>query len=67
MDTTPEIFDVGKSIEFDANQIGDKVLKSTKTKCSVRKIGDLRPEKKPTAMILYTREGVKIIQHQHMR
>ena len=67
MDTTPEIFDVGKSIEFDANQIGDKVLKSTKTKSSVCKFRDLKPEKKLTTMILYTREGVKIIQHQHMR
>ena len=67
MDGSNEIFDVGKTIEFNANQISDKILKSTKTICSVCKSGDIRPERKPTPMILYTLEGVKIIKHQYMR
>ena len=37
MDGSNEIFDVGKTIEFNANQISDKILKSTKTNCSVCK------------------------------
>ena len=67
MDVSPEIFDVGKTIEFNASQVSDKVLKSTKSKCSVCNSGDVRAEGKPTPMILYTREGVKIIKHQYMR
>ena len=67
MDGSPEIFNVGKTIEFDGSQVSDKILKSTKTKCSVCKSGDIRAERNPTPMILYTREGVKIIQHQYMR
>ena len=67
MDVSPEIFDVGKTIEFNVSQVSDKVLKSTKSKCSVCNSGDVRAEGKPTPMILYTREGVKIIKHQYMR
>ena len=66
-DKCREIFETETNVEFDESQVNDQILKTTKIKCSICNFGDLRADGKPTPMILYTREGVKIIQHQYMR
>ena len=63
-----DIFETDTKIEFAEDQITkETALISTKGKCSVCKLGELRSERKPTAMIVYSREGVRIVPHQYMR
>ena len=64
----PDIFEKRINVAFNEDQIvKENVLQSTKMKCSICKIGDNRPDGKPTPMIVYGREGVKVLQHQYMR
>ena len=64
----PDLFGTGFKIQFSEDQIlNEAVLKTTKLKCSICKIGDLRPDGKQTPMIVYGREGVRILPHQYMR
>ena len=64
----PDIFENESKRAFDEGEISkERVLKSTKLKCSICKIGDLRPDGKQTQMIVYGRDGVHIIPHQYKR
>ena len=50
----PDIFENESKRAFDEGEISkERVLKSTKLKCSICKIGDLRPDGKQTQMIVY--------------
>ena len=62
-----ELVDTDENIEFGEHQIKDEALRSTKRMCSVCKFGELRPSGKPTPLIVYTRDGVRIMKHQYMR
>ena len=55
------------SLEFSEDQVTKEILKTTKQKCSICKVGDLRPEGKPTQMVVYGRNGVTIHPHQYTR
>ena len=62
------LFEIDSKLEFESDQISNEfVIKTTKVKCSVCKLGDLRPDGKQTLMIIYGREGVRILPHQYMR
>ena len=62
------LFEIDSKLEFESDQISNEfVIKTTKVKCSVCKLGDLRPDGKQTPMIIYGREGVRILPHQYMR
>jgi hypothetical protein len=64
----PDIFEKESKRDFAKDEISnEKVLRSTKLRCSICKIGDLRPYGKPTQMIVYGRDGVEILPHQYMR
>jgi hypothetical protein len=64
----PDIFNKRIDVAFSEDQIlKENVLKTTKIKCSICKIGDIRADGKPTPMIVYGREGVQVLPHQYMR
>ena len=62
-----EVFDNEKQIVFENNQVVEEMLMTTKQKCSICKIGDLKPEGTPTPMIVYGRNGTKVHPHQYTR
>ena len=62
-----EVFDNEKQIVFENNQVAEEMLMTTKQKCSICKIGDLKPEGTPTPMIVYGRNGTKVHPHQYTR
>ena len=43
------------------------VIRSSKSKCTICKTGDLVPEGEPTVMIIYTRNGIENLKHQYVR
>ena len=52
---------------FSDDQLDCRILKTTKSKCSICKVGDLKPERSPTQMVVYGRTGVRIHNHQYTR
>ena len=46
-----DIFEKETKLVFDDNQVANEVLKTSRDKCSICKIGDLKPEGKPTPMV----------------
>ena len=62
-----DIFEKETKLVFDDKQVASEVLKTSREKCSICKIGDLKPEGKPTAMVVYGRNGAKVHPHQFTR
>ena len=62
-----DIFEKETKLVFDDNQVANEVLKTSRDKCSICKIGDLKPEGKPTPMVVYGRNGAKVHPHQYTR
>ena len=62
-----DIFEKETKLVFDDNQVASEVLKTSRDKCSICKIGDLKPEGKPTPMVVYGRNGAKVHPHQYTR
>ena len=48
-----DIFEKETKLVFDDNQVASEVLKTSRDKCSICKIGDLKPEGKPNPMVVY--------------
>ena len=61
------IFDDNPGYTFEPEQVTNKTLVTSKSICSVCKIGMLKPEGKPTYMIVYGRNGAKVYPHQYTR
>ena len=62
------LFENYTKIEFADDQIDKSdIIESTKLKCSVCKFGDLRPDGKPTSMVVYGRDGARVLPHQYKR
>ena len=51
----------------DAKIENQKILKTAADICSICQVGELNPDKDPTKVIIYGRNGPKIYYHQHMR
>ena len=62
-----DIFENDTKVQFDNNQVTNEILQSTKEKCTICMIGDLRPDGKPTPMVVYGRDGAKVHPHQYKR
>ena len=63
-----EIFDNEAKIEFVESQVKTtEKIQSNNSKCRVCKFGDLRPDGKLTSMIVYGRDGPRVVAHQYMR
>ena len=66
-DQNVEIFEKETKLEFENNQVVNNVLKTTKLQCSICKVGDLKPEGKPTPIVVYGRDGANVHPHQYTR
>ena len=62
-----EIFENEKKLTFENNQVVNNVIKTTKLQCSICKVGDLKPEGKPTPIVVYGRDGATVHPHQYTR
>ena len=52
---------------FEDDQVNQEVIKTTKLRCSICNVGDLKPEEKPTPIVVYGRDGAKVHPHQYTR